>query len=418
MAALYPVSANDTANDLANKINENNQSLNAAINTGGGGGGSTSSGIIARNEDAVNRIYAAKKHFDTVAGNNSTEQWETGNTENCFCIAHGSDFHCDVDRYENFKDFVDGVTAINAVVNTGDLLIDATSAEINDPNGILSVEFARLQPMVVIGNHDVYGGLTKAQVCELFGMSNNYYSQDFASYGIKVIVLDEYDMANLTKANAGKSGWFQEGQITWFINQLKSAKTNGMSVIVCRHSYESKAADNGVAGRYPTQQNGIFTQRNNKWERKLRFANSDTIIEDIVAAFRSGVNITKTYTFDNANPITVETDFSGEGDFICYIAGHTHIDMTGYSYYHPDQLYMMCPTSAVSGKDGSNQTHIYGTVVSDLPRVDGTKTEDCFNVYAIDTINKLVKVVRVGADTNDLMEKREMAYYNYQPSNS
>jgi hypothetical protein len=37
-------------------------------------------------------------------------------------------------------------------------------------------------------------------------------------------------------------------------------------------------------------------------------------------------------------------------------------------------------------------------------------------VYAFDTTNKVVKVVRVGADMNDLMEKREVAFYDYEPT--
>ena len=48
--------------------------------------------------------------------------------------------------------------------------------------------------------------------------------------------------------------------------------------------------------------------------------------------------------------------------------------------------------------------------------VIGTKSEDCFNVYAFDFVNKLVKIVRVGADMNDRMEPREVACFEYQPT--
>ena len=49
----------------------------------------------------------------------------------------------------------------------------------------------------------------------------------------------------------------------------------------------------------------------------------------------------------------------------------------------------------------------------DIPHIIGTKSEDCFNVYGVDTANKTIKVVRIGGDMNDLMEKREVAYFSY-----
>ena len=411
--AKQTISYNDNAATTANKLNDNFSEL---YNGQGGGGGSTPTGIIARNQEAIHRIAAAKKHFDTTV--NNKDVWPTNNGENLFCIAHCSDLHCDATRYANFRDFVDGVSLIDIAINTGDMVSSGSTTDWE--SGIVDVEFENA-PLMVLGNHEIYGsqfGQTKAQVCELLGMDDPYYSVNYSTPKIKVIVLDEYDMATLSKANAAKSGWFRSTQIAWFISELKSAKTNGYSVIICRHSPECKSADNNKVGCLPTANDKGFSQRNYQWGKNLAFSNSDTIIEDIVAAFRAGSTISKTYTFADNSSVTVNETFSGAGSFICYIVGHMHIDMTGYSHYHSDQLYLLCPTSACIGLTQSGTNENYGTEVSDLPRIAGTKCEDCFNVYGIDTVNKVVKVVRVGADMNDLMEPREVAYFEYEPSQS
>ena len=60
----------------------------------------------------------------------------------------------------------------------------------------------------------------------------------------------------------------------------------------------------------------------------------------------------------------------------------------------------------------------YGNEVGDMPRVEGTRTQDCFNVYGIDTVNKIVKVVRVGSTLNDLGQAKDMDYYPYEQAPS
>ena len=51
--------------------------------------------------------------------------------------------------------------------------------------------------------------------------------------------------------------------------------------------------------------------------------------------------------------------------------------------------------------------------VSDLPRINGEKTEDLFNVYGFDAVNKVIKVCRVGSDVNDILEERKFATYTW-----
>ena len=124
--------------------------------------------------------------------------------------------------------------------------------------------------------------------------------------------------------------------------------------------------------------------------------------------------------------ISVVTNFASgfNGSFICYLVGHSHADTTGYSYAHPNQLYLLCPCSCLtpdynnSGVYQGSGIYSYGNECGDMPRVEGTRTQDCFNVYGIDTVNKIIKVVRVGSDLNDLGDPKDMDWYPYEQAPS
>lgn len=73
-----------------------------------------------------------------------------------------------------------------------------------------------------------------------------------------------------------------------------------------------------------------------------------------------------------------------------------------------DQLYLMGNCGACTSPFKGNM----GETNSDLARISGTPTEDCFNIYSFDLANRLVKVARIGANVNDRMTERKMAVYS------
>ena len=201
-----------------------------------------------------------------------------------------------------------------------------------------------------------------------------------------MIVLNQYD---------DDTSCYSESQIDWFINELKRCATNNLHVLVAFHA----------PCTFPSSNDKGFYQRHRRWTNSF-VPTMGRSIEDIIEAFRTGTS--KTVDFSG---FTKTVDFSNnQGIFIAYICGHYHGDYIGYSSSYNAQLYLMGNCGACI-PDGTNQN--YGEEVSDLPRHDGTQTEDCFNIYTIDTDNKLVKVVRVGSSINDLMQKREFAIYEY-----
>lgn len=351
---------------------------------------------ISAKDDIIKRITASKYHFNTTDG---LDIWTTYNNYDVFTLAHISDLHNDATRYDNFMQFVSDYD-VDAGIVTGDLIDTSTASAFAE---MTAKETHNIDLLKVIGNHEKSGNspLTDAQIYNNWNLITNtekiYYYKDYPSYNIRVICIDAYDLG------VGDSHYSQT-QINWFIEALKGAKTAGYTVIVARHNVEG-----GYHNLTPNN-NGFF-QRWYQWADIGSIYNNGTIIEDIVDAFKTGSSISGTYTFTDSTPsITVNTTFSGNGSFACYVSGHYHGDFIGYSVAHPNQLYLNIAQGCLKS---SIRPSVMWEQVSDLPRKEGEPSENLFNVYGFDIKNHQIKVMRVGSDVNDKMEKREMAVYTF-----
>ena len=368
-----------------------------------------SSRVVDRNLDALKAIYAAKKHYD----DSSQNGWYlTSSNSNLFCIAHGTDFHSDNIRMKNFMDFVDNVDEINLAVGTGDFVVSPTDDEFNI---VCDINPKKKDFLKVLGNHDVYSDkFTSADVASKLNMDSPYYYKDYKDYNVRIIVLNQYDVPSNITVSSGNlrdlrnhTEHFSQTQIDWFISVLDSAIESNLNVIICMHSPEFEQA--------PVKNDKKFYQRNWNWVSKLSYIDG-AIIEDIVNAFKKGIAINKTYTYQNENAdipsVTANHTFGGNGKFICYLAGHLHSDFIGVSNNYEDQLYLIetCTCAVPQIKNTRN----YGEEVNDLPRIVGTSCEDAFNVYCFDFDKKQIKVVRVGSNINDQMEFRDKEIYTYK----
>ena len=360
----------------------------------------SSSEVIRRNEEAINHIVASKKHLDI-----KTMGYGGNSHSNLFTLAHLSDIHTDETRYRNFQEFVDGVDFINAAICTGDFVIAAKKEEFEF---IHKVEF-RKPFMKVIGNHERarVENATLPFVYKELGLKTNtgelYYYQDFDEYKIRIIALNQFDIDGRGTVNSNVEHYSQK-QIDWFIDTLKDAQQKDYAVAVAMHASNMDMI--------PTANNKGFYQRHYGWIGETGSVISGPIIEDIIDAFRNGSSIKQSYTYKDVEGLKTiaDTSFSGKGTFMAYMVGHDHGDFIGYSKFHSDQLYLMMNVSCCMPTFAN---YNYGEEVSDLPRVENTQTEDCFNVYSFDVENKLIKVVRVGAGVNDLMEDRKKAFYSF-----
>ncbi len=347
-------------------------------------------------------LIAARKMYNDSEGAGT---WGDYSKSDLFSIAHISDLHTDPTRYGNFLEFVsENADYIDASVVTGDFVDAPAAAQFS---AMTAKETNGVAPLKVVGNHERYSGgtvMSNANIYANWGLTTNtgltWYYTDYASHNIRVIVLNTYD-TTATNSKAGADEHFSQAQIDWFITTLKDAATKGYSVIVCRH---------GMEYGMPIVNDKAFFQRWNQWEPFFSNVCDGTPIEDIIDAFKRGTSLAKTYTFsDTSESITVNATFATAGTFIAYMCGHHHVDNIGYSKKYADQLYLSvtCGCCVSDIRDGSWDS------VQDLNRIPGTETEDAFNLYVIDATHKYVKVIRVGASVNDLLEERKCEVYSY-----
>ena len=378
--------------------------------------------IISRNPEAESRLIALKRHTNINSATLPSGIIQTHN--NNFAIAHISDIHEDVTRFNSFIDFCDYYRPyIDARICTGDYV---SSPVVDEINAIKDVDSNR-EVMFCIGNHERGGfnatSMSLDEIVNAWGLDNYsvttpptglsnpggvyYYYNDFIrtatlangidGYKIRVIVLNNCDNPSNSAVNQ-----YSQAQINWLIDVLKDSANNQFAVIIGTHYGESDILPNnkGFYFRYA----GPFGER------------ADIpVVENIIDAFRKKENYQATGIRERVNQsvtLTVNADFTNcdyNGIFLAYMTGHWHHDQIGYSANHPDQLYLgiACGTC----KEGSDRSK-YG----DIPRVNGTKSEDAFNIYSFDLINNQCKVMRIGSDMNDEMIPRQYACFDIQPT--
>lgn len=367
--------------------------------------------IILRNTEAIGAITSATKKF--IKNNGLIKQWE-----GYFCIAHISDVHADPMRYKRFRTFVDNVYSIDTAISTGDLVSfhnnDATKMQIEHER--MFAIGGEKEVMIVVGNHEKVGAgntlYTEQQIKDYSGLENLYYYKDWTktgdlAYKVRVIILNQHDYDGTDINIAGRTHYSQE-QINWFINILKEASNDDRAVMVAMHKTD----------KFVQPTNNDYGFNCNFPSLSLDTNQSGYIIEDIIDAFKNGTHLTESYTWaDNSQTIDVDADFSGKkGSFIAYMCGHNHRDQVGYSPQHPNQLYLCIASGCLQQMYAEYGKGNYGEQNSDLSRVIGTKSEDCFNVYGIDFDNKTIRIVRVGADVTCNMKSRKYLELPWSPS--
>lgn len=346
------------------------------------------------------------------------------------CFLHISDIHGDAERMKRAITFANSQNNITAILATGDF----SQSEWNN-NGFEKTftelyQTADIPMLPVIGNHDV--GLSKkiystnpntnsavgarfispfmtALGCVQGGTDAGYYYKDFSSFKVRLIVVNEYEMPRVP--NAGNTElkysiwgrYFSQEQADWLVSTLNSVQS-GWSVIIATH-----------------QLIDVFSKYDNEFKGAVNYSNADVemaqvgMLQDIVDAYIAKGTLTKTYSVSGADTtevpdVSVSADFSGaNGEFICYINGHTHNDGTGQSSYAQSKQVNINVTTGSANV--ANQA-----VYDDLYRDNDTIAQDAFNLVAFDTINKKIRMLRIGANVTMDMKRRDYALIPYSQS--
>ena len=289
------------------------------------------------------------------------------------CIVHSSDMHCKPVLWGRMTEYINHYAEKIAFgLHTGDYCGGSQRAYADMYGNCLRPIYN------CTGNHDCFeggdvwllGDKEKTKTL-LFNHTEDWeatfsdcphsmsYYRDFDR--IRLIVLDDYYDIWPTRA--------------WLRGLLKEAREKGLYVMTAQHE-PSGYVENTYGVRYHTY-------------------------KDINTQFRQTELARVNYDFDHRGRVLYEDILLEHiwlgGLFICNLAGHDHHDQFGLSERGVLNLVVQNGTSW----DG----------ISDTKRAEGTRSEDCFNVVAVDAEGGVLTVVRIGANTdNSGRVKRAFAF--------
>lgn len=323
-------------------------------------------------------IYGEKVNKRIRAG-----RWLHSGDAQPLSLLHFSDIHGDGREVARILAFANAHSdVINDVISTGDM---ARASWLSDFTFWSDHDISKV--LVALGNHEYYGDITVdhskyntaavikrwiGDYCANWGVTidsgKSYYYKDYAASKVRLIVLD----CNLTQDEGG------DDQKTWLTSVLADAKTNNLTVVIAIHYVYL-----GASGTYTTIENPF----------------TEAFIENVYSS---------AYDWSPSVYTAIVQDYiDAGGEFACWIAGHRHKDIISYPTAYPNQMIVsVCQASP-------DRTYPSTFTTSDMERTAGTATADAFNIVTVDTINKCVKLARVGADLNTFMKPREFTCYNY-----
>ena len=355
--------------------------------------------VAQKNEDKKNAIVASK-----------------GKTQSNFTLLVCTDIHGDDVRMLNVINYLNDMDEIDAGACLGDISASnyATNCDFYK-NAVLN---AKKDFFTVIGNHDAGNGTevahngTQQQIFNKFiapvvektgtETETSYYYKDYAAPKVRVIILNSSDMPDTLvdestfAVSHGTLGAFSQAQIDWLISTLNDTPSNYHVVILMHHINAMMTVDGNV--HFQSLSAGTQIGENNNAYLG--------IIPDIVSAWVSGGTLSQTYesTVDDMPTLTVDADFTlrGTGIFVGVLSGHKHRDIIGKFDNYPTQNACIFTISNMARGTEDN-----------MPRIEGEKSEDCMTVVSIDTTNRKLYLVRVGANLSIDFEYREDTCINY-----
>ena len=326
--------------------------------------------------------YMLPKYYDSymVEKNNKVNNL-MDSISNCVSFAFITDQHLYSNAKKSgymIKNIIEN-TPIRDVINGGDVISAyGTEESIYDDCIKYHKYWGFLNPYFVRGNHDIYASpsddMTNAVIKSNSMVINRfirpyrhddmvieegrtYYYFDRPQNKVRFICLDTTEV--IKKENTNVNFSITQAQIDWFVNLLKNTPSE-YKIIVCNH---------------------IPINNNLLWHVDFCL-----IFGDIIEAFNGKTTI-NTQSFN----ISVNTDFSNtNGKVILSIGGHGHVDSyhisdTGCIYYEAN-----CDSMINNGD-------------SPYERVEGTVSEQSFDVFIINADNGDMHTIKYGAGIDRIL---------------
>lgn len=367
--------------------------------------------IVSRNADARPQVLAAVRR-----GHNESGVLDDSRRLGLMVM---TDLHNDSRRTLNAIEYMDSTEEIDMGVCLGDVMPEHFSD--NSAGwftGAIIDAKKKLYP--VLGNHDAGNtastatSATKAQQFAKFfspvlnklsmpGLTTAYYSVE-TGRNVTLIMLDCHDLPDtLTDENtfavSRKVVGYSQGQIDWLISTLAAVPSEN-HVLICVHN--TLDAAESVPGAW-TQAGKTLT------DGEETLYDYPGLIPEIIDAWQRGASIQKSYApAVNAQmpTLSVSANFTtrGPGAFAGYLRGHAHRDLIAKIAAYPSQNIFCLAATAHDGWQNAR---------SDLPRIEGERCEDCVTVLSVDTIARLVKLVRIGSRVTFDLTQRECIAVGY-----
>lgn len=191
--------------------------------------------------------------------------------------------------------------------------------------------------------------------------------------GVRLIVINPYY----------KTEEIKEAQLQWLENVLADAKTNKMAVIIAEHVSFRGYNDSTTGERHAV--NCTFSA--------IGSEGKDDSQGGLLRPFA----------------LKVENFIKADGEFICWLAGH----------HHRDSIYKYRYTTNSNESPWQLQVSIGGATAqqasgnSDI-RVDGTKSQDLFNIISVSTARNILTIVRIGQDYDAFLRHKGTLVINYK----
>ena len=307
-------------------------------------------------------------------------------------FVHISDSHSPENNWSYADSFTDNIGA-DFLVHTGDILDDADLS----PKPIIGRITSMQKPCYLVpGNHDYSvksGSSTYANSAHFFNrflsptnthnnlsISKTYYS--VVKNGVRSIFIDIYEDFTASTSGSPMASYVKmsKEQVEWLITELNAATAANQPVVIFTHC------------GYPSNK----TLAIKGWDDccttvgRSNGNSGNAFLLDMIDAFMDGTS----YTFShNGNRFTA--NFSGNGAFAGWFAGHEHSDSYGRIEGHERQW--QCITAA---------TAYYKDVT--IKNFDG-----CCNWVMITPKERKVTIYRMGEQETTSGFKRDMVTYNY-----
>lgn len=342
------------------------------------GDSSASTDIVALNDP----VYTVKElqNMKRPSRSGSTVQFTP------FVLLHASDVHGDGDTFARIVEYYDYYTDyIDDAIVSGDMV----SSYYEDDIAYYRNTQGAKKIMLAVGNHDTAKKVDGSTVWDYhvgqdsynkfikdfysewgnvtITQNKCYYYKDYTAYNIRLIVTDCMEGAS-------------NDQQTWFESALANTPSGYSVLCVCHFPHHPKLTDTNASPHIECS----FNSRQNAYLN----VNNDNIPSAFITAVDNWLTAN-----NNANM----------GRFICWIGGHTHNDYVCIAK-NTTQLVITVDTAAHTSRNVS---------YSDMQRVENTKSMDLFNVMAVDTYQKIIKVMRVGADVDSWMRSKKTMCIQY-----